>query len=100
MHPDEIFASPAQTLAGLSIDIHDSQLLVQQKEGVRRAIDKRAEPLLARAQSLRGTPAPCTELAEEQAQRDEDEESGRMVRRQFERIQRRDEPVQNSRCAD
>src|SRR4029453_2085068 len=56
MHPDELFASPAQTLAGLSIDIHDSQLLVQQKEGVRRAIDQRAEPLLARAQFLDGVP--------------------------------------------
>ena len=56
VHPDELFAAPAHALAGLSVDIHDSQLLVQQKEGVRRTIDKRAEALLARAQFLLGVP--------------------------------------------
>ena len=56
VHPDELFAAPAHALAGLSVDIHDSHLLVQQKEGVRRAIDKRAEALLARAQFLLGVP--------------------------------------------
>ena len=41
-----------------------------------------------------------TELDEQKAQSDEDEESERIIRRQFERIRRRDEPVQNSCCAD
>ena len=56
MHPDQLFAAQAQALAGLSVDIHDSQLLVQQKKGVRRAVDERAEALFAGAQFLLGMP--------------------------------------------
>ena len=59
-----------------------------------------AQALLARAECVLGTPATRTEFAEQQAQSDEDEISGHMVRQDFERIHRRDEPVQHSRCAD
>jgi hypothetical protein len=54
VHPDQLFAAPAQTVAGLSVDIHDPDLIVHQKKSVRRAVDKRAEARLARAQFLLG----------------------------------------------
>ena len=56
MHSDQLFATPAQALAGLPVDIHDPDLLVHQKKGVRRTVDKRAEAGLARAQLVLGAP--------------------------------------------
>ena len=54
---------------------------------------ERAEALLARAQCLLGAPPPGAELRDQQAESDEYREGQRMVRRNFERLHRRDEPV-------
>ena len=54
MHPDQLFAAVAEAVAGLAVDVDHGELLVQQKKGVCRAVDKRAEARLARAQLLLG----------------------------------------------
>ena len=47
-------------------------------------LHERAEALLAHAERVLGTPAPRTELAEQQAESDEDEKAQRIIRRQLE----------------
>ena len=47
-------------------------------------LHERAEALLAHPERVRGTPAPRTEFGEEQAERDEDEEAQRIIRRHLE----------------
>ena len=54
VHPEQLFPAPAQALARLPVHIDNPQLRVVQKKGVRRAVDKRAEARLARAQFLLG----------------------------------------------
>src|ERR1700747_175890 len=63
-------------------------------------LHQRAEALLAGAERLLGTPAPRTELGEQQAQSNEYEEGQRVLRRCIERIHRGDEPIRASRYAD
>ena len=59
-----------------------------------------AEALSARAKRVLGAPSSRGELAEQQAQTDEDREGQHMIRRDGERIHGRDEPVAHSRYAD
>jgi hypothetical protein len=100
MHADQLLAAIAEAFARLPVDVDDRQMLVDQKERVGRMIDERPEARLARTERLPGAPAPGTELAEQQTETDEDDEAQRIIGRQLERIRRRDDPVQNSRCAD
>ena len=99
-HPYQLLTCVAEAFTRLPVHVDDCSILRMDHERVGRNVQEGAKALLARPQRVLGTPAPRTELAEQQAQRDEDEESERIVRRQFERIRRRDEPIQNSCCAD
>ena len=61
---------------------------------------RKVEHFLSRVQLSLDALAPGTELGEQQAESDEDEERERIVRRELERMHRRDEPIQSSCCAD
>ena len=64
---------PSEAMLGVAFPVH-----------VEGELHESAEALLARAERVLGTPAPRTELAEQQAQRDEDGKAQRMIRRQLE----------------
>ena len=55
MFADQLFPAVAQTNAGLTVDVDDAQLFVEQEEGVRRVVDEGAEARLACAQIVLGT---------------------------------------------
>ena len=61
---------PREAMLGVGLPVH-----------VEGELHECAEALLARAERVLGTPAPRTELAEQQAQSDEDGEAHRMLRR-------------------
>jgi hypothetical protein len=50
VHANQFVAAITQTVGGLPIDIENSHLIVEQKKGVCRVVDKCAETRLARAQ--------------------------------------------------
>ena len=59
MFADQFFAAVAQTIAGLSVDIDNGPIIVNQKEGVSRVIHEGAEARLARPQLLLGLSELC-----------------------------------------
>ena len=55
MHADQLVAGVTEAFARLAVHVDHGRLVVEQEEGVRRAVDEGSETRLARAQILLGT---------------------------------------------
>ena len=56
VHADQLVAGETEAFAGLAVHVDHGHLVVEQEEGIRRAVDEGAKTRLARAQVLLGPP--------------------------------------------